>query len=114
MKASAMPVPSLCYNPQESPRRSDILMIKVIVLGTAQDAGVPQLGCRDPYCERARIDPRLARWVASLALIDTETRRSYLIDATPDVRPQLDYLMHHPDYPARADRNPVDGIVLTH
>ncbi|MBI3734081.1 MAG: MBL fold metallo-hydrolase [Chloroflexi bacterium] len=89
-------------------------MIKLLVLGTAQDGGIPHLGCRQPYCERARRDPHLARWVACLGLIDTEARRSFLIDATPDARPQLDYLTAHPDAPARQDRNPVDGLILTH
>lgn len=89
-------------------------MIKVIVLGTAQDGGVPQAGCRQPYCERARRDPSFARAVASLAVIDTTARRTFLVDATPDARNQIDYLLHHPDYPPRPDRNPVDGVILTH
>ncbi|MBI5877825.1 MAG: MBL fold metallo-hydrolase [Chloroflexi bacterium] len=89
-------------------------MIKVIVLGTAQDGGVPHLGCRAPYCARARRDLAFARRVACLAIIDTEARRSYLIDATPDVRGQLDALAAHPDMPARSDRNPVDALILTH
>ena len=88
-------------------------MVKLIVLGTAQDGGVPQLGCAHRYCERARRDPVFARAVACLGLVDESAQRTYLIDATPDVRAQLDYLC------AQACRqgntqNPLDGLVLTH
>jgi pyrroloquinoline quinone biosynthesis protein B len=89
-------------------------MIKVIVLGTAQDGGVPHLGCRQSVCERARRDPAQTRWVTSLAVVDTEAKQVFLIDATPDVRPQLDYLARHPDAPPPVGRNPVSGLILTH
>lgn len=89
-------------------------MIRLIVLGTAQDGGVPQLGCEQSYCQRARRAPSFARWVACLGVIDTAAQKSFLIDATPDIRAQLDYLTHHPDAPRRTNRNPVDGLVLTH
>jgi pyrroloquinoline quinone biosynthesis protein B len=89
-------------------------VITVVVLGTAQDGGVPHLGCRQPRCERARRDPALARRVVSLGVIDTEAQQSYLIDATPDVRAQLDALTSHPLAPAPESRNPVHGLILTH
>jgi len=96
-------------------------VITVVVLGTAQDGGVPHLGCRQPRCERARRDAALARRVASLGVIDSEAKQSYLIDATPDVRAQLDALSSHPLAPARMagdlapqGRNPVHGLILTH
>ncbi len=89
-------------------------MIKLIVLGSAQDGGVPHLGCTQEFCERARRDASFARWVACLALMDTEAQRSFLIDVTPDVRSQLDYLTTHRDMPPRTSRNPVDGVILTH
>ena len=37
-----------------------------VVLGTAQDGGLPQLGCRAECCERARRVPGAGRAVASL------------------------------------------------
>jgi pyrroloquinoline quinone biosynthesis protein B len=89
-------------------------VIIVVVLGTAQDGGVPHLGCHQPRCERARREPAFARRVASLGVIDSEAQKSYLIDATPDVRPQLDALTGHRLAPAQTNRNPVDGLILTH
>jgi pyrroloquinoline quinone biosynthesis protein B len=88
------------------------------VLGTAQDGGLPHAACSCTRCERARREPGFARRVASLALIAPrpEGRPAvYLVDATPDVRQQLDALRDVRDEPdGRVDRAPVDGILLTH
>lgn len=89
-------------------------MITVVVLGTAQDGGVPHLGCRQPRCERARRDQSRARRVTALGIIDSEARQSYLVDATPDVRAQLDALGAHPLAPPPEGRNPVHALFLTH
>ncbi|RMH20912.1 MAG: MBL fold metallo-hydrolase [Gemmatimonadetes bacterium] len=82
-----------------------------LVLGSAQDGGMPQAGCYAERCERARAHPRL---VTSLALIAPEAERVYLMDATPDLRAQMD-LIDAPGFRARAQaRRPFDGIFLTH
>lgn len=84
----------------------------VRVLGIAQDGGVPQIGCTDERCQAARRDPSRARRVASLALVLPAEERLYLVDATPDLADQLASLA---DVTAgRADRDPLDGILLTH
>ncbi len=88
-------------------------MVRLVVLGTAQDGGVPHLGCRQPYCERARREPAFARRVSCLGLIDEEAQKAFLVDATPDVRTQLDELSALIGW-TRATRNPVDGLILTH
>ena len=88
-------------------------MVTLIVLGTAQDGGVPQLGCWHRYCARARRDPSFARTVACLGLVDESAQRTYLIDATPDIRAQLDYLSAKVGW-SRTKHNPVDGLILTH
>jgi pyrroloquinoline quinone biosynthesis protein B len=92
------------------------------VIGSAQDAGLPHAGCQCDRCDAARTDPARRRLVASLALVlptDPLSDRSeplvLLVDATPDVREQLDRLDDVRDEPDdRADRDPVDGILLTH
>lgn len=64
------------------------------------------------------MDPSRRRHVSSLALIvprDDGSNGVYLVDATPDVREQLDMLRDVRDEPAgRVDRAPVDGVLLTH
>ena len=82
-----------------------------LVLGTAQDGGLPQIGCYTPRCDDARTDPR---YVASLAIVDPADERYYLVDATPDLTRQLD-LIDEAGFRRRAsERRPFDGIFLTH
>ncbi|HVS09404.1 MAG TPA: MBL fold metallo-hydrolase [Planctomycetota bacterium] len=88
----------------------------VLVLGTAQDGGLPQIGCDEPACRAAREDPRNRRHVASLLLVDPRTRRRWLIDATPDLAEQVELARDHPPgRGAQAGRPPLfEGIFLTH
>jgi pyrroloquinoline quinone biosynthesis protein B len=74
-----------------------------VVLGVAQDGGVPHAGCRQPLCAAARSDPARKRLVASLALFDPAAGKRFLIDATPDFAEQMERLGGRPD-----------GILLTH
>jgi pyrroloquinoline quinone biosynthesis protein B len=75
-----------------------------VVLGTAQDGGLPQLGCGERRCEAAREDPTQRRFVTSLRLSDPRTGARWLFDASPDIREQL----------KPAPPRLVDGIFLTH
>ncbi|HEX4959586.1 MAG TPA: MBL fold metallo-hydrolase [Thermoanaerobaculia bacterium] len=88
---------------------------RVVVLGTAQDGGVPQTGCDCTHCAAARKNPALARHVASLALHVPATDHVYLIDATPDLPAQIEevHTFHHHAL-GKVDRAPVDGVLLTH
>ena len=87
----------------------------VVVLGTAQDGGLPHAACTCPRCVAARSDPKRHRRVASIAIVVPSTGRRFLVDATPDLREQLDLL---PEIgtraPGKVDRSPVDGVLLTH
>lgn len=69
--------------------------MRVEVLGTVQDGGVPHLGCRCEVCTASR-DRKLERKITSLLLREDSGKESvrYLIDATPDIRYQIkgDYL----------------------
>jgi pyrroloquinoline quinone biosynthesis protein B len=85
------------------------------ILGTAQDGGFPHAACSCVRCERARRDPSFGRLISSLAIVLPETGQVYLIDATPDIRAQLDRLAEVRNAPeGRVDRAPVDGVFLTH
>jgi pyrroloquinoline quinone biosynthesis protein B len=90
--------------------------LEALVLGTVQDAGLPQPGCYTDLCEHGRALDRAGtpRLVASLALIQPGAGRFHLVDATPDITRQLD-LVGHPAFQERAAaRDPFDGIFLTH
>ncbi len=85
--------------------------VALLLLGTAQDAGAPQLACRAACCERLRARGERVL-VASAALVDAREGKTFLLDATPDLREQLDHpaLLPHLHPGAR----PLDGILLTH
>ena len=59
------------------------------ILGVAQDAGYPQAGCYQPHCMPGWLDPTLRRGATSTALIDINTKATYLLDATPQLPEQL-------------------------
>jgi pyrroloquinoline quinone biosynthesis protein B len=84
------------------------MSVKAILLGIAQDAGVPQVGCYCANCSRAWADPDFRQFVACLGLVDHTNRQSWLIDATPDFREQL-HALHN-----LAPDCTLAGIVLTH
>jgi pyrroloquinoline quinone biosynthesis protein B len=88
----------------------------VVVLGTAQDAGLPQIGCLEERCVRARKHPQERRLVTSLLLADPRTGKRWLFDATPDIREQVSRAAPHP--PTRSFSGPrpplFDGLFLTH
>ncbi len=82
--------------------------VEALLLGSAQDGGVPQAGCRCATCTSARANPAQRRLVASLALIDHQARASWIVDATPDFPQQLELLIAH------APEAPLAGLILTH
>lgn len=88
---------------------------RVVVLGIAQDGGLPQTGCDCTRCAAARKDPSRARHVASLAIHLPKTNRTYLVDATPDLPAQIEKIHTFRPHPeGKVDRAPVDGVLLTH
>jgi pyrroloquinoline quinone biosynthesis protein B len=90
--------------------------IYALVLGSVQDAGLPQVGCYTERCDdgRALHAAGRGRYVSSLALVEPEAERFYLVDATPDITRQIDLIVE-PGFRLRAgERRPFDGIFLTH
>jgi pyrroloquinoline quinone biosynthesis protein B len=88
---------------------------RVVVLGTAQDGGLPQIACNCSHCTLARKDPKYARSVASLAIHLPKTNSVYIVDATPDLPRQIARIHTFRPHPeGRGDRSPVDGFLLTH
>jgi pyrroloquinoline quinone biosynthesis protein B len=78
---------------------------KLVVLGIAQDAGIPHLNCQQPLCTSIRAGKRRAEKVSSLGLIDRVSGRAYVFDATPDFNAQVHAL---------TGGRPPDAIFLTH
>jgi pyrroloquinoline quinone biosynthesis protein B len=78
------------------------MSIHARVLGVAQDAGVPHIGCECARCERFRGAPLLP---AGLGLVGHDA--TYLIDATPAIAEQARALAPSPAFFPRT-------ILLTH
>ena len=78
---------------------------ELVVLGVAQDAGIPHLNCQQSLCTSIRAGKRRAERVASLGLRDRVSGRAYLFDATPDFSAQVHAL---------TGGRPPDGVFLTH
>jgi pyrroloquinoline quinone biosynthesis protein B len=87
-----------------------------IVLGTAQDAGLPQIGCRDELCERARREPVFSRRASSIAVVDPRSGKRWLFDAGPGLDEHVELLRDHGERgDALRRREPLfDAVFLTH
>ena len=80
----------------------------IMVLGTAQDGGFPQAGCKKKCCSEAWKNKELSKKISSLAIIDPESKEQWIIDATPDIKEQLNDLQN------QTHLTRLDGIFLTH
>ena len=81
-----------------------------IVLGTAQDGGYPQAGCKKDCCKGAWSDASKRRDVASLGIVDPSSGQRWFIECSPSFPRQVRRLDE--EYPKLAGK--LDGILLTH
>jgi pyrroloquinoline quinone biosynthesis protein B len=87
---------------------------KLIVLGSGQDGGIPHAGCYCRACERARENEVCKRLAPSIAIYDERAGFCYLIDASPDLQPQIDMIRAEIHHVSRGGKVPISGILLTH
>jgi len=85
--------------------------ISVMVLGIAQDAGYPQIGCSKICCAQVKEGKQAGAFPVSWAVMDSAAHQWYLIEASPNIKDQLNYFQKATGnffnyYP--------DGIFLTH
>lgn len=83
-------------------------MALVALLGPAQDAGVPHLACKCKNCEAARLGPLGPQYAVSLALIDKEESKWWLLDCSPDIKYQYEIAR------SLAPDCKLQGVILTH
>lgn len=88
--------------------------VLVKILGTAQDGGIPHMGCFCQNCERARKNPRFRRLISSLAVFDLKDKKSFLIDATPDIRRQTHMMAERSNRKTVQKTFVPDAVLLTH
>ncbi|MCH2162295.1 MAG: MBL fold metallo-hydrolase [Phycisphaerales bacterium] len=82
------------------------------VLGSAQDGGLPHVGCEKPCCVNARATGRVET-PACLGIHDRHSGRLVLVEATPAVESQLATFYELTGVKGRG-RQPVDAVLITH
>lgn len=83
----------------------------LVILGVAQDAGYPQVGCEKECCKAYWEGKETKKHITSLALVDNTTNQYWLFEATPDIGGQLHAVQ---PYISSAPGYSPDGIFLTH
>ena len=74
-----------------------ILSASLVILGTIQDAGSPHIGCEKICCDSLFNRGNSNRKVVSLGLIDPESKKTFLLEATPDIASQMKTLLESID-----------------
>ena len=78
----------------------------IVVLGIAQDGGAPHAGCIDICCKDLWLNNSSEK-VSSLGIVDPNSKKSWIIDATPDFAEQYHIL-------TQEHNTKLEGIFLTH
>ena len=78
------------------------------ILGVAQDAGFPQAGCFEPHCMPGWVNKEKRLSATSLAVVDHQTQKNYLFEATPSLPEQL-FLLEQ-----EAPNSELAGVFITH
>jgi len=102
---------SIKTSEEEIKREPGINNTSIVILGTIQDAGSPQIGCNKECCRNLFENPDNSRQIVSLGLIDLPNNKTYLFEATPDIGQQMKMLTKYEKHSAKEI---VDGIFLTH
>ncbi len=101
-----------CSNQEAAPIEAKaepvITKTSLVILGTIQDAGYPQIGCKKECCSDVFNNSKTVREVTSLGLIDANNNNTYLFEASPNMVKQMKKLTRH------NDKEIADGIFLTH
>ena len=82
-------------------------------LGTAQDGGLPHIGCRCRTCDDARRGAIPQRMAASAAVTDSSAGNAWLFDASPDLPRQLHAVQEALGHRGRSGI-PLTGVLISH
>ena len=85
--------------------------MSVMILGTVQDGGYPHIGCRKKCCKSAWLNQYNKRFIASIAILDSDLKECWIIDSSPDIKNQLNMIMNFMEIDSLPK---IRGIFLTH
>src|SRR4051794_838487 len=88
--------------------------MRIRLLGTAAGGGVPQWNCNCPVCRAARagsgrVRPRTQSGVA----ISADDRRWFLLNASPDLRAQIENFPPLHPVAGKIRASPIEAVLLT-
>jgi len=88
--------------------------MQIRLLGTAAGGGVPQWNCNCPLCREARAGRRRVhpRTQSSVA-ISADGRRWFLLNASPDLRAQIQATPCLQPAASKRRNSPIEGVLLT-
>ncbi len=89
------------FHPQEEKKSF------IVVLGIAQDAGYPQIGCNKDCCKKVYEGKAKKQMVSCIAIVDPVSKQKWIFDATPDFTEQVKMLDTY-------QSGDISGIFLTH
>ena len=98
-------------NKRDGNKQTELTNCSLIILGTLQDGGSPHIGCKKDCCQNLFTNPDPTRKVVSLGLIDYQNKKTWLIEATPDMASQLKMLKQISKF---QEAETPDGIFITH
>ena len=82
-------------------------MVKIIILGTVQDGGIPHFTCNCNNCSHFN-ETKNFRFVSSIGILGKT--KSLMIDATPDLPKQFNLFRKH----LEKDNYKFNGVLITH
>ena len=80
----------------------------IMILGSAQDGGYPMAICKEACCKNAVLKNEKPTRVSCIAIVDPISSEQWIIDATPDLKEQLNELYK------QSKSEKINGIFLTH
>ncbi|OLS18457.1 MAG: Coenzyme PQQ synthesis protein B [Candidatus Heimdallarchaeota archaeon LC_3] len=87
--------------------------MKITILGTIQDGGLPQLGCNCLNCDEAFKNLNNQRYTSSIVI--SSENNNFLFDASPDIRYQHQLASSLLSTPLKSsNRLLFDGVFITH
>ena len=101
----------MSYGQNHDLKSTAVKQTTLVVLGTAQDAGSPQINCTKVCCEAIFEGTQAPSPVVALGVIDPINKQQFLFEATPDITFQMRALKN--SAPTEVNEIPA-AIFLTH
>jgi len=88
--------------------------MQIHLLGTAAGGGVPQWNCNCAVCREARAGAgRVRPRTQSCVAISPDGRGWFLLNASPDIRAQIENFRSLQPSPGKPRNSPIEGVLLT-